>query len=309
MGNYYTIPDPKERDNDTVEKMIVNLEYAIKNGKLKDMKSILSNLKLSINDDFPLYTRDTATLGAYAYAVETNSKKAADSLLKAAVKKNYGFIVFPILILTNNLSKPAFEAIMNNILLVNDTWKIETAETLEILFKKIPKETNQAIVNGRVNKYAVGEDRINSAVVVIQNGNAEAIVAALNTFYGIDFIKNYTLSTEKLNLLTDALSNRNSDIQTTVMNNYFYNTAAPALSIEYIEDIYMNGNFDITSMTHYIDGMLRHTGIPNTISTIANVTNEELRGKLIGVDNDLAKLIIKKHTKLLPQLMKDSFLF
>lgn len=306
---HFTPASPQDNDDESVEKLIDKLKKNIDAEKLKDMKSALSKLKLSINNKYPLFTKDTATFGAYIYAINNKKKKSAKSILNAALKKNYTFIRFPLKTLLSNLSKSDMKIIIDDILSVSTKWHLEGIGTIKAMLDAFPNETAQLIEDGHLNIYEKGEERIATTIAIIKNGNEKAALGALNTFFGKDYIKQYGIHPIKLQQLIDVINEKPKSFGLELRKKFFYDVAAKTVFSSMLADDYKNNIFDSSLAKIYVSSMIEK-GLKNLlIQTIQQVQDEHLRMLIIGADESILQLVIHNHPSLVPQYVQDIFLF
>jgi len=295
-GPSYTVAEPEELDDkDDAEK-------------LKDMRSALSSLKLAINNNYPMFTNITATFGAYLYAVTNKKKKSMDSILKAALKKNYSFNRFPLLTLANNLSTTEMKIIIDDFLNVSNEWNLEYEDTIRLMFEKYPKETAKFIENGRLNKYEKGENRLNTTKLILELGDYSSALIALNTFFGFDYIQQYGIYPNKLEILIDAVNKKDDTFKRKIREKYFYSIAAKVIPAQVLEADFESGMLNDKMISTYMDYMITNQK-EYLIRLLSSLKIENLRVKLIGSNTQTIDFISEKHPELFPTLIKDVFLF
>lgn len=308
-GYSYESPSPKDMDNAGVEDLIKILKAAIDDEKLKDSKSALSKLKLSINREYPLFTQESATFGAYLYAVNNNKKKSADSFLKAALKKKYQYDGIPLLTLVTNLSKQDMTILIKDFFSNPDSqWNLEGSQTIREMMHQFPKETEQFIVAGRLNKFEKGDARVESTLAVISEGSDVSILGALNTFFGMDYVLQYGINTNKLEVLISAVRERPKDIQKKIMTEYFYKVAIKDMHYSMVEADFKNGFLDDTMITNYALILFRKS-LPALMEVLNNIKDVDLRSKMIVCNDEITAAVTAKNPDLLPQVVQDIFLF
>lgn len=308
-GYSYSSPDPVEMEDYEVDELIETLKKAIDNSKLKDMRSALSQLKLSINDKYPMFTRDSAPFGAYIYAVNNKKKKAADSLLKTILKKNFEYDGIPLELWLDNLSATDMN-ILNTNYLADPTskWKFEDINTIEKFYKKFPQFADALVNAGRLNMYAKGEERMDTTKLVIELGSETAILAALHTMYGIQYIEKYGISQSKMDELLSSLDNRSKTIGKKLRQDFFYKFASKSISVKMMEEDDNNGMLDNVMLKHFTKEMFTNH-YAELRKMLRFMENDTLRVKIITSNEDLMNHVVDGEPNLLPQQIKDIFLF
>lgn len=304
----YATPTPMGMDDADVEELVKQLKTSIDGDKLKDIKSILAKLKLAVNDNFLLYTRDVAYFGAYVYAINNKKKKSADSILSVLLKKNFTYDGFPLDVLLKELSPTDFKIIMSDIMAVNDQWRLEGLDTIELMMDKYPAETEKFIISGKLNMYEKGENRTLTTKLVISKGSAEAGIAALNTFFGKDYIEKYGINAGKLNDLLSVIDTKPLDVRKRIRSEFFYKVAVKSISIEMLEKDNIDGLLDDAGLKNYTNTMFS-TYRSTLIQNLQYMKNDELRVKIIGSNEELLNFITKTYPNMLPKEIQDIFLF
>lgn len=304
----YAPATPQDMASEDVEKLVKELHDAIDGEKLKDLKSVLAKLKLARNNEFPLYTKDVANFGAYIYAKNKGKKKSMDSVLAVLLKKNYSYDGFPLDILLAELPPADMKTIIDDVMNVSTQWNLEGVDLIEEMYKKYPKETNDFVISGRLNKYEKGENRTLTAKKVIELGDAEACVAALNAFFGIDYVEKYGINGTKLADLFAVVDQKSMDIRKQVRTDFFYKVAVKSITFEVLEKDHAAGLLDEQSIKSYADMMINNYR-STLFVTLRNMKDTELRIKIIGSNDQLMNLVAKDHPDLMPKEVQDIFLF
>ena len=304
----YAPATPQDMASEDVEKLVNELHDAIDGEKLKDLKSVLAKLKLARNNEFPLYTKDVANFGAYIYAKNKGKKKSMDSVLAVLLKKNYSYDGFPLDILLAELPPADMKTIINDVMNVSTQWNLEGVDLIEEMYKKYPKETNDFVIAGRLNKYEKGENRTLTAKKVIELGDAAACVAALNAFFGRDYVEKYGINGAKLADLFAAVDQKSMDIRKQVRTDFFYKVAVKSITFEVLEKDHAAGLLDAQSIKSYTDMMINNYR-STLFVTLRNMKDAELRIKIIGSNDQLMNLVAKDHPDLMPKEVQDIFLF
>lgn len=304
----YATPTPMGMDDADVEELIKQLKTSIDGDKLKDIKSVLAKLKLAVNDNFLLYTRDVAYFGAYVYAINNKKKKSADSILSVLLKKNFTYDGFPLNVLLKELSSADFKIIMTDIMAVNDQWRLEGLDTIELMMDKYPAETEKFIISGKLNMYEKGENRTLITKLVISKGSAEAGIATLNTFFGRDYVEKYGINASKLNDLLSVIDTKPLDVRKHIRSEFFYKVAVKSISIEMLEKDHNDGVLDDISLKNYTIQMINNYR-STLIQNLQYMKNDELRVKIIGSNEELLNFITKTYPNMLPKEIQDIFLF
>lgn len=306
----YDSPEPEDLDSASVRELIDGIKDAIDAEKLKDTKSYLSKLKLAINREFPAWTETLATFSAYAYAKSVGKKKVVDSLHKAMIKKNYAFDGLSLYKMIDLVTKENFKIIVDDYLSNKDSkWQIEGPLTLEKLYNEYPKETEQFIFDGRLNKFEKGETRVETTLKVIKLAKTDkAIITTLNTFFGMDYVQQYGINHNKMDILLETLYTRPQSMQKTIIDEYFYLVALKDVTYEMV-------------ITHFEKGLLTDKNIQNwtllffrkkpkqLIEVLGYIKNDELRTKMVTFNDEILNLVTQEKPELLPKAITDLFLF
>lgn len=304
----YSNPIPIGVDDSDVETMINQLKVSIDGDKLKDTKSILAKLKLAINNNFPLYTQDVAYFGAYLYATKNKKKKSADSILSVLLKKNFTYDGVPFKVLMHELSETDFKTIINDILLVNGQWRLDDIDVIEEMLEKYKEEAEKFIIAGKLNVFTKGENRTLTTKLVISKASADAGVAALNTFFGRDYVEKYGINAAKLGDLLSEVDKKPIDIRKRIRSEFFYKVAVKSVSIEMLEKDHKDGMLDDTIVKNYTLQMYNNYR-STLIQNLQYLKNEELRTLIIGSNEELMDFISKTYPHMLPNTIRDIFLF
>jgi len=307
---YYNTPDPEELDDNDVEILIDTLKKNIDAEKIKNMKSALSKLKLAINKNYPLFTRTTATFGAYVYAVKSKKKKAIKSLLNAALKKNYSFMTFPLEKLMSNLTNSEMKIVINDILLQPTCkWHLEGFHAIKKMLQKFPDETAELIEKGKLNKYEKGDERVETTKTIIQYGNEKAAVGALNTFFGKEYLDKYGIHPNKLQEIMDVVDVKNPTFKKKLREDFFYTVAAKSISAKFIENEYKTGKIDKSLIKKYVSSMIEKSFKNELVKLLEYLTESSLSMIIITADESFMNLVLENHTSAIPKIIHDIFLF
>ncbi len=302
----YAPPPPQDMVSEDVEELIKELKVSIDGEKLKDLKSVLAKLKLARNNEFPLYTLDTANFGAYIYAKNNGKKKSTDSILATLLKKNYTYDGIPLDILLAELSPTDMKTIIDDVLHVSTQWNLDGS--IEEMYDKFPADADKFVIAGRLNSYAKGENRPNAAKQVIARGNPDAVVKALIVYYGSpEYIDKY-FSAHRLMSLLEEVDKREDIIKKKVRSEFVYSKAIKHASFELLEKDHAAGLLDAGSIKSYADMMINNYR-STLLVTLRNMKDVELRIKIIGSNDQLTTLVAKDHPDLMPQEVQDIFLF
>jgi hypothetical protein len=320
LTHSYDIPDPEEMPDAGVEELVEKLKASIEAGKLKEMRSALSKLKLGINSKYPEYTEQTAEFTAYIYAKEGGHKKAIDSLYNTLIKTKYNFKtkVLPLKKLIDSLSKSQMKIIFDEFL--NDSsflWKINGAANINSMYENYPKETEEYITKkDKLYGYPAGDERMASAKAMIANGSADSILIMFESFYGPSFLKDFTFAAAKIKTCLVALNKRPQNIQDRVRKEYFYKTAARALNTKLIMWEYDKGKLDEETIKIFTDDRVGKNGIVVQVAMqyITQLDKEgdkykELISTMISSNEFLLNYIAEFVPKFLSQDVKDIFMF
>ena len=300
-------PDTSVMDNNGTQSLIDELKQAIDEEKLKEIKSSIAKLKLVVNDDFPMFTQDTANFGAYLYAVNNNKSKAADSLLTSIMKKNYTYDVFPLATFLKNLSR-ADIGIIFNVLDAHTQWNLSGTDVIDQMFKEYPKETEKFIIAGRLNKFAAGENRKNTAIQILKVAGSDACISTLKTFFGAYYVEKYGIQPGNLYELVDIVDSRSQEIKIKTRKEYFYKIGAKAITLEMLEKDNDAGLLDDECLKIYTEEMFK-SYLQQLIKLLNLIKNDELRVKLVGAHKDVTEFVAKNHPHLLPKSLQDILFF
>ena len=300
-------PNKNVMDNNSTQTLIDELKQAIDEEKLKEIKSSIAKLKLVVNDDFPMFTQDTVNFGAYLYAVNNNKSKAADSLLTTIMKKNYTYDVFPLATFLKNLSKSDI-GIIFNVLDAHTQWNLSGTDVIDQMFKEYPKETEKFIIAGRLNKFAAGENRKNTALQILKVAGSDACISTLKTFFGAYYVEKYGIHPGNLYELVNIVDSRSQEIKIKTRKEYFYKIATKAITLEMLEKDNDAGLLDDECLKIYTEEMYK-SYFPGFIHLLNLIKNDDLKTRLITINKNVTQVIVKDHAYLLPQLVKDILFF
>lgn len=306
----YESPTPKKMDSAGVEELIDMLKASIDAGKLKDLKSALSKLKLSINNEYPVFTQESATFGAYVYAVKSGNKKSVDSIFKALIKKNFTFDGIPLLTLLTNMDKSDFKIILDDYLVNKDAkFYIDGSQTIKELLKKFPKEAEQLIQSNRLNKFTKGDTRVEIAMSVLSGAKEfDSIISALTTFFDISYVQQYGINQNKLRALRTALDDQPKAMVEKVLKEYFYMVFLKDIPSDiFISDVKQN-LLDDTSIENYTIQQFRIDN-QKIIEILENIVDEELRSTITTVNDEITNYVMDNAPELLPKTVTEVFLF
>lgn len=306
----YNSPSPKDLDSSSIQELIDGIKDAIDAEKLKETKSYLSKLKLSINNQFPLWTETASTFGAYVYAKSVNKKKVAKSLYDAMIKKNYTYDGFPLLRLIQNMPKDNFQIIIDDFLNDNASkWQFDGPQTVEIALKEYPKEASQWIKDGRLNKFEKGDIRTETTLKIIEFAvDHETIIAGLNTFFDMSYVQQYGINPNKMIVLLETLSTRTNAIQKKVLKGYFYVTAVKDIHYSHFQEHFERGYIDDKDIANFTILNFRKSN-QGLLEIIKNITDDELKAKMVIVNEEITNFVMQNKPDLLPKSITDLFLF
>lgn len=316
MGGYYgrgysyETPSPKEMDTAEVNELIDILHSAIDNEKLKDTKSALSKLKLAIDSSNPLYTQASAPFTAYTYAVLNKKKKVASSLLKTILKKNYEFDGMPLFTLITNMTQHQFRIILADYLKdPSSKWFLEGLNTIRLMYEEYPKETDEFIIQGKLNKFEKGDIRTETAALVCSKAkNKDAIIAALTTFFDLNYAAQYGMHKNKLLMIREALNDQPKDIIRYVLSDFFYIIYLKDIDPKMFEKDFAFGYLDDRVVENFTIMKFRISN-HGLVETIKQLDNEILKTKMVTVNSEIQNFVLETNPELLPQEVKDIFLF
>jgi len=306
----YQSPAPSDLDSASVKELIKLLKLSIDNGKLRDLKSALSKLKLAINESFPTFTNELAPFGAYIYAVKSGNKKSSDSIFKALIKKNFTFDGLPILKMINNFSKSDFRILLKDYFLNTDAkFNLEGSETIKEMFELYPKETEKMIMDDRLNKFAKGEERTNSATTIIKNcKNFDTIIKTLKTFFDFSYVQQFGMKEDKLIAIRNALNEQSKDIIKKVLKFFFYITYLKYIPIEMFVKDAQDNLLDEQAIENYTIQQFRVSNY-GLIEILSKLKDDNLRVRMVTTNNEISEYVAKTKPDLLPDSVKDIFLF
>lgn len=308
-NKFYNTTSPEDLHDNGVRELISLLKQSIDDEQLKDMRSYLSQLKLAINPNFPMFTRETATFGAYVYAVNENKKKAAKSILAAALKKNYTYFVFPIETLISNLTHTEMKFVIDDILSVSTQWHLEGLDAIEKMLKEFPNETAQLIENGRLNKFEKIDNKVEIINLIINLGNEKAILGALNAFLNEEYMSQYGIHPLKLQKIFDTLDTKPKNIQKNIRNKFFYKSMLRSINHIQIENDFKNGILDEEIINTYVSSLLEKNLKALLIQTLNQLKDDKLRTLMIFSNSEFSNFILQNHIHLIPEKLKNIFLF
>ena len=306
----YQSPAPSDLDSASVKELIKLLKLSIDNGKLRDLKSTLSKLKLAINESFPTFTNELAPFGAYIYAVKSGNKKSSDSIFKALIKKNFTFDGLPILKMINNFSKSDFRILLKDYFLNTDAkFNLEGSETIKEMFELYPKETEKMIMDNRLNKFVKGEERTNSATTIIKNcKNFDTIILTLTTFFDTSYAQQFGMKEEKLRAIRDALNEQSQETVKKVLKLFFYIVYLKDIPINMFMEDAQNELLDEQAIENYTIQQFRVSNY-GLIEILSKLKDDNLRVRMVTTNNEISEYVAKTKPDLLPDSVKDIFLF
>lgn len=306
----YTSPSPSQEDKNHVEELIDTLHNAINTDKLKDIKSTLSKLKLSINNEFPLYTQESCVFTAYVYAKNAGKTKSIDSILAMLMKKNYMYDGLPLLTLATNMKKEDFKIILDDFLLNFDSkWLFEGTQTIRFIYENFPKEADELVKSKRLNKFEKGDVRTETAVIVADLSNdVETIIIGLSTFFDLSYSTQYGVAKSKMNMIREALLSKPKNIIKEVYKKYFYVMLLLDILNEMFFDDFEKDLLDDEIITNYTINKLRRGG-KALIELLDQTKNTELKAKLVSANDEVLDYITNNYPEHLPKNITDIFLF
>lgn len=192
-------------------------------------------------------------------------------------------------------------------------WNIKGAENITILYEKYPKEIDTWFASDKLYGYPAGDERLNSAKVVIKNGTEASILIMFNSFYGPEFFeKGYTFAMVKVKSCLSALNKRSQSIQDVVRKEYFYKVATDAMNIKILKEEFDNGKLNDDIITSYTAALVGKN-INKAIEVINHLYKDdkykELQILMVTSNNDVLDFVSEYAPKLLPQDVVDLFVF
>jgi len=306
----YESPTPSDLDSASVKELIILLKLSIDNGKLRDLKSTLSKLKLAINESFPTFTNELAPFGAYIYAIKSNNKKSSDSIFKALIKKNFTFDGLPILKMVNNFSKSDFKILLKDYFSHKDAkFNLEGSEAIKEMFRLYPNETEKLIMDGRLNKFAKGEERTNSVATIIKNcKDFDTIIVTLTTFFDTSYVQQFGMKVEKLRTIRDALNEQSQEMVKKVLKKFFYVVYLKSIPINMFVKDAQNNLLDEQAIENYTIQQFRISNY-GLVEILSQLEDNVLKDKMVTFNDEILKFISTNNPDLLPDTVKDIFLF
>jgi len=306
----YESPVSTDVESDDIDNLIISMKDAIDNNKLKDAKSVISKLKLSINPDRPLYTEELVTFTAYIYAKKAGSKKVVDSLHKVLMKKNFTYDGIAILKLIHNLSKSDFQILLDDYFTNPQAlFNLDGTETIKEMFKQYPQETNTIIQNNKLNKFAKGEARTEMATLVISEASEiNSIIVALTTYFGVEYVDKFGVSKTKIEALRNALNSQPLNIIRSILSSFFYIIYINSIPIEMLLNDIDKGLIDDATIKQYISLIFKKSNY-GIIEILKQIESDIIRAKMITSNTEVLNYISSTEPSLLPSEIKDVFLF
>lgn len=305
----YSSPSATMNDDVNIDVLISELHTTIDNTKLKELKSVLSKLKLSINNKYPLYTGESVVFTAYIYAKKIGNSKVSENLLSTLLKKNYIYDGLPLLTLATNMKKDDFQIILDDFLLNFDSkWVFEGTQTIRYIYEKFPKEADELVKSKRLNKFEKGDIRTETAVIVADLSNdVETIIIGLTTFFDFTYSQQYGVAESKMNLIRTTLTEKPKNVAKEIFKKYLYVVLLNDITHDmFIEDFEL-GLLDDQIITNYAINKFRR-GILVFMELLDQITNEELKMKVLSTD-EILDFVTTSYPDKLPKNITDIFLF
>ncbi len=309
-GYSYEIPQPTAVKNEIVEELIKNLTDIIDGKVLKAFKPVLAKLKLAINDNYPTFTQETVLFTAYLYAKKNGNNNIAGNILTTILSKKWTFDGIPLFNMVTNFSKQDMVIVINDFFNVSSSiWHLEGLQTIEKMFTIFPKETEQFILNDRLNKFEKGENRLLTAVLICElSTNKDVIIKALDTFFNSAYALKYGMQQNKLQLIHTTLSKKTKQDKKFILNTFFYKTYLHDIDYNLLEFDYMDDIITEETLTNFVMVKFKKSNIA-FLHSMSNIKNIEFRIKLITCNDEILNFVATEDASLLPDTVKDIFLF
>jgi len=176
------------------------------------------------------------------------------------------------------------------------------------MYKEYPKETEKFIISGRLNKFAAGENRKNTAIQILKVAGSDACISTLKTFFGAYYVEKYGIQPGNLYELVAIVDSRSEEIKVKTRKEYFYKIAAKAITLEMLEKDNSVGMLDDECLKIYTTEMFKSNS-KQLINLLNQLRSDELRVKLVGANKDVTEFVAKNHPHLLPKSLQDILFF